>query len=245
VKGPTDLLETVPDSSKLPNYVECDRNPVFEIGEFGIGVAFADRDADMLRVAHDERCPVYGSYAVGRNVLRKLGKDLLGRLTITITNQKTGQIQAWPLVSGARVSKPDRYDEDELEQIACVGGYFNIDLKDHCVEPGGHGRFWVVFQLGQYLSPALEVDILPPHAAELARTPMDLFASGEDAFGGGEEAAHESYGADDGYGDDDDFTRADYGADSSTLVAPAEEAFGEGDDATRIEEGGLGDDDLG
>lgn len=220
----------------LPNYGKSYWSPAFEMGEFGLAVVFAEGQRE-LRVGPGEPCPVHGAFALDRDALRAVGKDPLSRLTVTVTNQHSGQIHAWPVISGSRVSLASEYEESELRQIASVGGYFNIDLKDHCGDAGVFGRFWVVFQVGRYLSDVLELEIYPPHAAELARQPIDLFAqAGEPLPGGSGPIADEpddDFGVDEGFGEGNDETRAEYGM-GMTAVVPVEEAFGEEDDATRL-----------
>ena len=115
-----------------------------------------------------------------------------------------------------------------------MGGYFNLDLKERCCAPGEFGRFWVIFQLGRHVSPVLDLEIFPPQCPELARKPVDLFASGATPVPGG--TGPEPATDDDA--DDEHLFDEEFDGDGNATVmdhAESEDGFGEGEDSTAMD----------
>jgi hypothetical protein len=195
----TDLVD------ELPNYRQCEGSPEFLPEEAGIRVAFGPA-IRQEGGRPGQLAQLHGSYALGNAEMRSMAINPLSRITISVTEKRSGKVSVLPLLQGARSLAAAKVGKTAFDPTPLARGFFNIDLREACLGVGGPGHYWVVFQLGLHLSSMLDVQVRETAASGLARSATVISVSGIGTTG---EFAYEDDEDEDAFGEDDDPTRID------------------------------------
>jgi hypothetical protein len=146
--------------AKLPHYLSSPEHIDFDLGEMGIRANFAEGNVSASFAAN-EISAVFGSFQVPREMLGICAGDPLAYASVSLTYQLTGEIRSL-LVLAERGDSSGKDGNAVGDDVAALGGYFTIDLSQYIGKTIRFGKYWVVFQLGPYLSEVLELEVLDP-----------------------------------------------------------------------------------
>jgi hypothetical protein len=148
------------EQTKLPSYLSSSEHIELDMDEEGIKVNFAKGRVSACFAA-SEICEVFGAFQVPRRELETFGGRPIAHVSVSLTYQPTGEIRSL-LVLDERGITLDDGGQPVGDDIASVGGYFTIDLRQSMGGTVRLGKYWVLFQLGPYVSKVLELEILDP-----------------------------------------------------------------------------------
>jgi hypothetical protein len=150
----------------FPNFKQCSDSPSFADEELGIKAAFKSGAAKIGMVA-DDRWLVFGSLRLDAEGLAEVGSSVASEVLIILTYWETRSVHLGRLTKAAPSARRQRTvggGDDSGGGFRLMDAYFNLDLKATCSVDPHPGHYWVVFQLGKFVSQVLEFEVVAPPA---------------------------------------------------------------------------------